>query len=189
MECTLPQIGFKLCMKFWTLVLFLCLPSTGITGVYYHAMLGIEPRICVPGISLRMANTNLETKKKNPKKNFKTTFHNSRDDRKEARRHLFVVLGQLDMEQRMEKTEKKIVFLCGWEDMLSFVGAGEPGLGCEPAMTCFRLRFQLHSVFSVFITWGKGGAGAPLIPDSSQQGSNINCTKSAKQIMWKWLHK
>lgn len=55
----------------------------------------------MPGISLRMAITNLETKIQNP------TFHNSRDSRKEARRHLFMVVGPVETEQRTEKTEKR----------------------------------------------------------------------------------
>lgn len=87
------------------LVLLLCLPSTGITGMDCHAVLGIELRIwyplgkhpinwaspppmplsfppwihchvycthCVPGISLRMAITNLETKIQNPKQHSTT---------------------------------------------------------------------------------------------------------------------
>lgn len=41
--------------------------------------------------------------------------------------------------------------------MLSFVGSRGSRVECEPAMICFRLRLQVYPVFSVFITWGRGG--------------------------------
>lgn len=44
---------------------------------------------------------------KNPKKNFKTTFHNSGDNSNEAGRHLFVVLVSVEMQQSSEKTERR----------------------------------------------------------------------------------
>lgn len=77
------------------------------------------------GISLRIANTNLD------KKNFKTTFPNSGNNRNEARRHLFAVLGLVEMYQSSEKTEKKNkeAFLCGWEGMLNFVESGGTRVG------------------------------------------------------------
>lgn len=52
---------------------------------------------------------------KNPKKNFKTTFHNSRDSRKAVRRHLFVVSVPMEVEQRIQKIQKKIVPVYLWK--------------------------------------------------------------------------
>lgn len=55
----------------------------------------------MPDSMLGIGDINLDIK--NPKKNFKTTFHNSRDSRKEVRRHLFVVSVPIEVEQRIQK--------------------------------------------------------------------------------------
>ena len=67
--------------------------------------------------------------KKNPKKNFKTTSHNSRDSRKEVRRHLFGILYQWRWSREFRKLKKNHCYVT-LEEILNFVenrgiGSGE----------------------------------------------------------------
>jgi len=59
--------------------------------------------------------------KKNPKKNFKTTSHNSRDSRKEVRRHLFGILYQWRWSREFRKLKKNSL-LCDFGRDPKFCG-------------------------------------------------------------------
>lgn len=75
-------------------------------------------------------NLFFQLKKTNPKKNFKTIFHNSRDSRKEVRRHLFGILYQWRGSREFRKFKKKNHSHVTLEEILNFVenraiGSGE----------------------------------------------------------------